>query len=287
MPPRKRSRSSRPRPAQAADSSSSQPVEPAPGGSRQRVPSQRKAKFRSYSPASGMEYVELSHKADYAEFEKRIAEQPDVDRVEHSDDKPPGDHYQKYYLNVYTKDDPKRYLQFELSTHNHYKDATNCSALYRRPPRGLEETAKRILRAAVQGWELNAPAPGGASTSSRSQRIETDDVIVDSLDTQQQASSAGCAEEEQPSSSAGQPLVAPMILSAEAVESFEAGQLRRCGLAPLPSKSEQEPIASVLSWSFTIFSHHGCCCRPFPSSSRHRCPCSFSSRHHKKRPSVA
>ena len=105
-----------------------------------------------------MEYIELAFKADKEEFEARIAAHPEVLRVERTPEKPPGDHYMRYQINAFIKATPDRFVQLELSYHNHYKNCTNCSALYRRPPAGLEDVAGRILRAAVVGWELNAPS---------------------------------------------------------------------------------------------------------------------------------
>jgi hypothetical protein len=114
-----------------------------------------------------MAFIELARKYDYTEFERRLKDVPGVARGEHSRPKPLGRHYVETYLHVVTETDRLRFIQMELTTHGHRADTDTCSALYFRPPKGLEEEARRILKAAVAGWELNPNGDGGAPHSSR------------------------------------------------------------------------------------------------------------------------
>ena len=77
------------------------------------------------------------------------------------------------YLRVFTVKNPGRFIQIELTTHGHYKNTANCTAMYRRPPVGLEDEAHRILCAAVAGWELNPPMPKDAEQCSVAADHET------------------------------------------------------------------------------------------------------------------
>ena len=122
---------------------------------RTGVPSQRRLRAQTYPAKSGMGFVELARKYDYGAFADRIRALPGVKHVEHSEPKQPGNHYVQPRLRKV----PHRFIQMELSTHGHRKNTTNCTALHWKPPAGLEGEARRILAAAVAGWELNPPGP--------------------------------------------------------------------------------------------------------------------------------
>ncbi len=144
----------------------------APGDARTRSASQRRLKARTYSPGSKARNVELKTTYDYTVFEDRVKAVPGVAKVCRAKLKESGTHYAPYFLEVYSSEMPSRPIHMELTQHGHVKNTTNCTAMYRDPPQGLEDEADRILRAAVAGWELEppagsyGPAPGGPSPSS-------------------------------------------------------------------------------------------------------------------------
>ena len=122
-------------------------------------------KARSYSPKSRCRFIELDAQYSMEDFEAALRRVPGVLRVEHAADKPAGGHYSPYFLNVYTEKTGNRFLHMELTTHGHIQHTTNCTAMCRDPPAGLDDEAWIVMSTAVAGWELEMPAPGGTGGS--------------------------------------------------------------------------------------------------------------------------
>ena len=122
-------------------------------------------KARSYSPKSRCRFIELDAQYSMEDFEAALRRVPGVLRVEHAADKPAGGHYSPYFLNVYTEKTGNRFLHMELTTHGHIQHTTNCTAMCRDPPAGLDDEAWSVMSTAVAGWELEMPAPGGTGGS--------------------------------------------------------------------------------------------------------------------------
>ena len=205
-----------------------------------------------------MRYVELSHKVPPLDFESRIASHPEIERVEHSDRKPDGGHYMHYYINAYPKVKPNRFIQFELSTHNHYENTTNCSALYRKPPDGLHELASRILDSVVEGWELNPPALGGDSGEksplNRSQRLDEQLEPSDDAASGSGQPLASHPPPVTPSPGPYQLLASDQLPSVAAARLLPAEGLQQLGLKlqqppPLPPPVEQQETTTTSSSS--------------------------------------
>ena len=122
-------------------------------------------KARSYSPKSRCRFIELDAQYSMEDFEAELRRVPGVLRVEHAADKPAGGHYSPYFLNVYTEKTCNRFLHMELTTHGHIQHTTNCTAMCRDPPAGLDDEAWSVMSTAVAGWESLAPPDLGSRAS--------------------------------------------------------------------------------------------------------------------------
>ena len=133
--------------------------------------SRAKRQRYGYNEKSASFFIELMPAAScgdpsvvIASFRQSLLEVPGVRRVDwhpagsKEQQGNVGNHYQAHNFAVYSHEDPKIFLEFELTRNNHMADMTNRSftvtAMYKNPPHHMIPEAFRILRKACAGKEL-------------------------------------------------------------------------------------------------------------------------------------